>query len=447
MVLIAVLMISLPSFSSIAAQANVVFTLPVEVTEFSIELRANENTPFAGIEFELSISDENALDFKSFEPVDSGFQAPITPENGLYAFGFGSGSNTYSRGDIRVCTIKFDVKPDGFKAGQQVRIEIVKMTVNRANENKEMIPTEKQYPDVFIIQRAGINENEDPTHFLVRFFLNGGIRTGGGELEQWVPRDGAAVAPTVSRAGWDFIGWNTNAFNEVAAPTDVTAMWSGGSGGSFGGGTTPGQDDEPGDGPGDPAVPLDPFFPFTDVIEGIWFYGNVRYMWENGLMNGTSETLFSPYGLVTRGMVVTVLYRMEGEPDITGLVNPFDDVADGMYYTKAVTWAADEGIVLGYSDTKYGPNDNVTREQLAAILHRYQQSTEKIPSDVNEPIEFPDDSDISEYAVIPVKTLVMQGIINGRDNGLFDPKGNANRAEFAAMLHRYLQAIEETAEN
>ena len=160
-------------------------------------------------------------------------------------------------------------------------------------------------------------------------------------------------------------------------------------------------------------------------------------------MNGTAATLFSPNNPVKRGMVVTVLYRMEGEPDVTGLENPFDDVADGMYYTDAVIWAADKGIVLGYSETEYGPNDNVTREQLAAILHRYQTFMDKTPPDVIEDVEFADEGSISEYALEPVGALVAQGIINGKENNMFDPKGNATRAEFAAMLHRYLLAIED----
>jgi len=178
------------------------------------------------------------------------------------------------------------------------------------------------------------------------------------------------------------------------------------------------------------------------VLESNWFYGDVYYMWENELMNGTAATLFSPTDPVKRGMVVTVLYRMEGEPDASGLENPFDDVAEGMYYTDAVTWAADKGIVLGYNESEYGPNDDVTREQLAAILYRYQQFMEKIPPEIFDPIEFDDESSIREYALVPVNTLVMQGIIYGKDNNMFDPRGNATRAEYAAMLHRYLLAIE-----
>ena len=118
----------------------------------------------------------------------------------------------------------------------------------------------------------------------------------------------------------------------------------------------------------DSETPLDTVFPFTDVKDGDWFYDNVLYMWKNNLMNGISETLFDPQGLVTRGMVVTVLYRMEDEPDTTSLNNPFEDVSAGLYYTDAVTWAAENEIVRGYGDGKFGPTDNVTREQLATIL-------------------------------------------------------------------------------
>ncbi|MDR0382157.1 MAG: S-layer homology domain-containing protein [Oscillospiraceae bacterium] len=192
----------------------------------------------------------------------------------------------------------------------------------------------------------------------------------------------------------------------------------------------------------DEETPLADTFPFTDVAEGDWFYGDVYYMWENDLMNGTSDTLFSPGRALTRGMVVTVLYRMESEPSVDGLDNPFSDVAEGIWYTDAIKWAADKKIILGYGNDNFGPDDNITREQMAAILYRYQQFTEDAPPDAVEEIAFADEGDISDYAKDPVKALVIQGIINGKPNNRFDPKGNATRAEFAAMLHRYAAALE-----
>jgi len=168
-------------------------------------------------------------------------------------------------------------------------------------------------------------------------------------------------------------------------------------------------------------------------------------MWDNNLMNGTASTLFSPNSTLTRGMVVTVLYRMEKEPNIDGLDNPFPDVAAGMYYTNAVIWAADNGIVLGYGDGTYQPDRNVAREEIAAILYRYEQYAGKMPPtdpDAEERV-FADAGSISNYAKEPVKVLVMQGIINGKPDNKFDPKGNATRAEYAAMLHRYIASISE----
>lgn len=190
-------------------------------------------------------------------------------------------------------------------------------------------------------------------------------------------------------------------------------------------------------------VTRNPSFPFTDVQEGDWFYEDVYYMWENGLMNGTSLTQFSPQVTLTRGMVVTVLYRMEQEPSVDGLSNPFSDVKASQYYTDALIWAADKGIVLGYGGSRFGPEDYVTREQFATILYRYQQFSGNIPPNVVENRNFADAGSISDYARESVQKLTMQNIIRGKNDNLFDPNGNATRAEFSAMLHRYLVAIEE----
>jgi hypothetical protein len=182
-------------------------------------------------------------------------------------------------------------------------------------------------------------------------------------------------------------------------------------------------------------------FPFTDAVERDWFYGDVYYMWENGLMLGTSPTSFSSRGTLTRGMVVTVLYRMEGMPDVSALGNPFPDVPAGQYYTNAIIWGAKNGIVIGYSDGRFGRNDDITREQMAAILHRYEQATNRTPPGSHYIIEFAGAGRIRRYARESVNAIVAQGIIYGKPGKLFDPSGNATRAEFAAVLHRFLLAI------
>ncbi|MDR1156723.1 MAG: S-layer homology domain-containing protein, partial [Oscillospiraceae bacterium] len=190
-------------------------------------------------------------------------------------------------------------------------------------------------------------------------------------------------------------------------------------------------------------TPLAQAFSFMDVSEDDWFYGDVYYMWENSLMNGTSATRFSPGRTLTRGMAVTVLYRTEGAPDTSELDNPFPDVSVGQYYTEAVIWAADHEIVLGYTDGQFGPDDDITREQMAAILYRYERYAQKVPPDTLEGRVFADESSIGDYAKEAVAKLVTQGIVAGKPNNRFDPRGNATRAEFAAVLHRFMEAVKE----
>jgi hypothetical protein len=132
-----------------------------------------------------------------------------------------------------------------------------------------------------------------------------------------------------------------------------------------------------------------------------------------------------------------VLYRAEGEPDVSELDNPFPDVTAGQYYTEAVAWAAEHEIVLGYTSGRFGPDDDITREQMATILYRYEQYAQKVPADTTISIAFADEGGISVYAKEAVAKLVTQGIITGKPNNRFDPQGGATRAEFAAVLHRF----------
>ena len=150
----------------------------------------------------------------------------------------------------------------------------------------------------------------------------------------------------------------------------------------------------------DPDESEDDGLPFTDVKPGDWFYENVEYVYENGLMNGTGATIFEPYGKVTRGMIVTILHRLEGEPAVNYLM-PFADVADGQWYTEAVRWAASEGIVNGVSDTAFAPNDPITREQFAAILWRYAKykGYDVSIGESTNILSYADFDEIGEYAI------------------------------------------------
>ncbi len=178
-------------------------------------------------------------------------------------------------------------------------------------------------------------------------------------------------------------------------------------------------------------------FPFTDVYDRDWFYSDVAYIAQNGLMRGTSSDKFSPYSTTTRAMIVTVLYRMEGEPDAGE--NSFVDVPDGAYYTDAVAWASENGIVNGYGQGRFGPNDSITREQLAAILYRYsvyKGYDVSVGEDTNI-LSFDDIADLSDYALTSMQWACGAGLIGGMGDGRLAPKGNATRCQIAAVLHRY----------
>jgi hypothetical protein len=181
---------------------------------------------------------------------------------------------------------------------------------------------------------------------------------------------------------------------------------------------------------------------FEDVKKKAWYYDSVYYVYNNGLMNGTSSTpmLFSPNAALTRGMIVTILYRASGTPDVSGFSNPFNDVPEGEWYTEAVKWAAANEIINGYGAGKYGPDDNVIREQLAAILMRYAEFLDKELPKEREYTGFADERRILSYAKDAVIALYSASIINGRQGNIFDPQGIAARAEIAAMLQRFLEA-------
>ena len=172
---------------------------------------------------------------------------------------------------------------------------------------------------------------------------------------------------------------------------------------------------------------------FKDLPAGAWYRESVGYALANGLMNGTGDGIFQPDGALTRAMLVTILYRSAGEPSVDGLKNPFQDVADGQWYTKAVVWAADKGIVNGTSETTFDPDASITREQIAAILHRYAGK----PETKGELASFPDAATVSGYAKTAMAWAVEKSIIGGSD-GKLDPRSNATRAQVAAILMRYL---------
>ena len=188
----------------------------------------------------------------------------------------------------------------------------------------------------------------------------------------------------------------------------------------------------------------EPELPFTDVTEADWFYDEVQYVVDNGLMIGTSDTTFDPNGTTTRAQVVTILYRLEGEPDLSGenLGYPYEDVPADTWYTDAVYWARLNGIVYGNSDTQFDPDDPITREQLAAMLYRYAQYKGYDVTATGDLSGFADADTVSGWAQEAVSWSVGAGLIQGDENGL-TPTSTAIRAQIAAILMRFCENVTE----
>ena len=182
--------------------------------------------------------------------------------------------------------------------------------------------------------------------------------------------------------------------------------------------------------------------PFTDVSETDWFHDAVRYAYENGLMGGVGDNLFAPNNPTTRAQLVTILYRLEGEPEVSGQ-SGFTDVEPDTWYTDAVTWAAEEGVVNGVSATEFAPGNNITREQLATILFRYAEAKGYDVSAQADLSGFPDAGDILPYAQEAMAWAVAEGLLQGFEDGTLRPQGNATRAQIATILMRFCQTVAE----
>ena len=417
--------------NALAADANPRFEAPNngQPYAFSVPFQVNESQPYAGIQFELALSDPNCLSF-SFTLGDAvkgaSIYPPPTSSNLHNEFGFvNMGSNAYS-GDLLVGELNIT-----YTGSEPQAITIAEMKIVRIKEDgKTTEGIIKPSPvQIISVSRAG----SEP-YYTVTFDTAGGVRTGGGALIQTVAENGAAVAPTVTRSGYTFSGWDKT-FNNVTSDMIVTAQWtpSGGPGGQ-----TPG--DSGGETVGDTKPPQDGGFPFDDVHEGDWFYDDVVYVYENDLMTGTGATKFSPNMSLTRGMIVTILGRQADADQSKYPSCAFSDVDNKIYYAPYIEWGRQNGIVLGVGSNKFEPDRAVTRQELAAILHRYTDFAEFTLPVTRPYTQFLDEKDIAAYAKDPVQALFSAGVINGKPGNLFDPTGTATRAEAAAMLHRFLVA-------
>lgn len=180
--------------------------------------------------------------------------------------------------------------------------------------------------------------------------------------------------------------------------------------------------------------------PFIDVAEGSWYADAVQYVYDKGLMAGTSATTFSPDATTTRGMIVTILYRLEGTPAVPG-ASGFTDVTAGQYYTDAVAWAAANNIVGGYGNGLFGPNDTITREQMAAILYRYAQYKGYDVTASADLSGYSDVAQVSSYALAALQWANAEGLVNGTSDTTLTPGGSATRAQVAVILMRFCENI------
>ena len=180
--------------------------------------------------------------------------------------------------------------------------------------------------------------------------------------------------------------------------------------------------------------------PFLDVASDAWYYDAVAYVYENGMMNGTSSNVFSPNATTTRGMIVTMLYRLEGEPRVSG-TSTFDDVANGMYYADAIAWAAGNDIVTGYDETTFGPNDAIAREQMAAILYRYAQYKGYRTTASADLSGYVDAGDVSSYALSALQWASAEGLVTGTSSTALTPGGSATRAQVATIFMRFMEDV------
>ncbi len=180
--------------------------------------------------------------------------------------------------------------------------------------------------------------------------------------------------------------------------------------------------------------------PFRDVEESDWFYGDVRYVYENGIFSGVSNTEFSPNSTLTRAMLVTALYRCEDCPntDKSDISFKFKDVDSESWYADAVYWAWSNGIVKGYSEEDFCPEKEISREEIAAVLERYANFKGKVFDEEASLSAFSDADQISDWAYDNIRWAVGAGVLKGRDDGSLDPKGSVMRAEAAALIHRFL---------
>lgn len=304
--------------------------------------------------------------------------------------------------------------------------------VINSNSTEQMIftPEDKNYCDITLdVAVSAYSSNGDGSvvsTFTVKFETNGANEI----KSQSVRRNSTAAEPeTPKKNGFKFAGWFTDPeltnkydfTSRVTRSFTLYAAWA---------------EIEPDSEPTNPDAPN----PFDDISKDDWYYEDVINVFEEGLFTGTDNNRFSPKANITRGMFVTVLYRLEGEPAVNRSI-PFEDVSADSYYANAVIWAQQNGIIKGFSEKEFAPNKNITREQIAAMMFRFAQYKGYDVTQGGMQIrEFDDFENISDYAIAAMTWAVNTGLMRGKTQTTINPQDNATRAEIAAIFSRFLKA-------
>ncbi len=270
-----------------------------------------------------------------------------------------------------------------------------------------------------------------PDYYTLTFETNGGSKIDTFRTSSYGKTvDLSDYTPT--REGYDFNGW----YADKALTEKITSIRLNGNKTVYAGWTKQAAPVDPAD--PDKENPSTGGSPFTDVKESDWFYDAVMFVYEKKIMVGTSDTTFSPYGTATRGMMAAIIWRMEGSPkaEYSGTLK---DVPKDSYYAEAVKWTMQQGIFSGYGGGLFGPDDPITRQQLAAIFYNYAKYKGYDLTPTDSLSGFTDADKVSDWAQDAMKWAVGSGLMNGKGDGILDPQGTATRAEIAAMLHRFIE--------
>lgn len=317
-----------------------------------------------------------------------------------------------------------------FEIGKEYVIQ-VDLTETKSDATHEIVSEALTVKPTNAVNGGGGGGGSTMISYTVSFETNGGSKIDSVK----VAKNKTVAEPTApEKEGYVFEGWYSDKAltkkydfsTKVTKTMTLYANWT---------------EEEPEE-PIQPTEPIKPEWknPFTDVAENAWYFNNVKYVNENGMMSGVSETEFAPNESLTRGMIVTVLYRAEGSPAVNKS-KPFVDVSADSYYASAVNWAQQNGIVYGVSETEFAPEETVTREQIATMMFRYATYKGVAPTGAWAiRLNYVDLADISDYAMEGVMCCTLQQIMLGKEGNRFAPKENATRAEIAAILQRFMEA-------